>query len=156
LVRGLGLAAVLPLALRSVVAEVTVAGRDQLDRARPPVVFVANHTSHLDALLVLHALPPAWRRRTVVAAAADYFFSTWWRSALAALALNAVPLERRPGTGGTQAQLASLLADGWSILTFPEGTRSRDGVLQRFHLGPAQLALDHHRPLVPIGLRGTF
>jgi 1-acyl-sn-glycerol-3-phosphate acyltransferase len=156
LVRGLGLAAVLPLALRSVVAEVRVGGRDQLERAPPPVVFVANHASHLDALLVLHALPPAWRRRTVVAAAADYFFTTWWRSALAALALNAVPLERRPGTGGAQAQLAGVLADGWSVLTFPEGTRSRDGGLQRFHLGPARLALDQRRPLVPIGIRGTF
>jgi 1-acyl-sn-glycerol-3-phosphate acyltransferase len=119
------------------------------------VVFVANHSSHLDGLLVLHVLPAAWRKRTVVAAASDYFFDNWWRGTLAALALNAVPLERHSGAG-EQAELVALLASGWSVLAFPEGTRSRDGTLQRLHHGASRLAVEVHRPIVPIAIRGTF
>ena len=148
--------------------DVTVGGREQLGRLRPPVVFVANHASHLDTLLVLHALPAAWRQRTVVAAAADYFFDTWWRAAAVALACNAVPVDRRARAGAPAEQhelasvtgglheLAALLGAGWSVLSFPEGTRSRDGTLQRLHHGPAHLAILLQRPLVPVAVRGTF
>ncbi len=136
--------------------QVSVAGQERLERAEPPVIFVANHASHLDALLVLRALPPVWRRRTLVAAAADYFFDRWWRSALSALVLNAVPLTRHAGIVDTQHEFARLVDAGWSVLAFPEGTRSRDGSLQRFHHGASRLALDTGRPVVPIAIRGTF
>jgi len=152
--RGLGQAVALPLLLRSTL-EISVNSADRLAQLHPPVVFVANHASHLDAPLVLHALPPAWRRRIAIAAAADYFFTGWWRSTLAALAFNAVPLDRRSRDGAPR-HLARLLADGWSVLAFPEGTRSRDGALQRFHHGVARLALEAHVPVVLVGVRGTF
>jgi 1-acyl-sn-glycerol-3-phosphate acyltransferase len=153
-VRDLGLSMVLPPLLHSTL-DIQVGGSDRLVQLRQPVVFVANHASHLDAPLVLNALPPTWRRRTVIAAASDYFFTSWWRSALAALAFNAVPLDRR-SRDGAQHSLADLLAGGWNVLAFPEGTRSRDGRLQRLHLGAARLALDLGVPLVPVGVRGTF
>src|SRR5215218_3374415 len=51
-----------------------VLGREHFDGLRAPVVFVANHSSHMDTPATLRALPRAWRRRTVVAAAADYFY----------------------------------------------------------------------------------
>jgi 1-acyl-sn-glycerol-3-phosphate acyltransferase len=141
--------------LRGSAVDVSVAGLENLEGVQPPVVLVANHVSHLDGLLVLHALPRAWRKKTVVAAASDYFFDTWWRSTLSALALNAVPLERHAGSG-SQSVLTRLLASGWNVLAFPEGTRSRDGTLGRFHHGPARLALDARRPLLPVAIRGTF
>ena len=134
---------------------VAIAGQEQLERVEAPLIFAANHTSHLDALLVLHALSPSWRSRTVVAAAADYFFDSWWRSTLSALALNAVPLARHAG-GSANDELARLVGNGWSVLAFPEGSRSRDGGLQRFHHGVSRLALDTHRPVLPIAVRGTF
>ena len=40
-----------------------VEGLDVLDRVRGPVIFVANHASHLDTPLILLSLPDAWRRR---------------------------------------------------------------------------------------------
>src|SRR5258708_2665639 len=52
----------------------TIEGADVLDAVRAPVIFIANHSSHLDAPLVLTSLPPAWRARTATGAAADYFF----------------------------------------------------------------------------------
>jgi 1-acyl-sn-glycerol-3-phosphate acyltransferase len=141
--------------LRASALDVSVAGLEYLERSQPPVVFVANHVSHLDGLLVLHALPRAWRKKTVVAAASDYFFDAWWRSMVSALALNAVPVERHTGSG-SQSELTRLLAWGWNVLAFPEGTRSRDGTLARFRHGPARLALDARRPVVPVAIRGTF
>lgn len=132
----------------------TVRGLDVLDRVPGPVVFVANHTSHLDTPLILLALPDAWRRRTAVAAAADYFFDTWWRATGSAIVFNTFPIERRSGT--MSATPGDLLADGWSIVVFPEGTRSPDGWSRQFKPGAAFLSGRHQVPVVPVGIRGSF
>lgn len=129
-------------------------GLDVLTRTEGPVIFVANHASHLDTPLILLSLPGAWRRKTAVAAAADYFFDTWWRAVGSALVFNTFPIERR---GGTMASTpGELLADGWSLVIYPEGTRSRDGWLGRFRMGAAWLAVEHGVPVVPVAHRGTF
>ena len=132
-----------------------VEGLDRLARLGGPVVFVANHSSHLDAPLLLGALPPAIRRRTVTGAAADYFFASWWRSLATGLVFNAVAVERA-GRSGTAGELRYLVAAGWNLLLFPEGTRSRDGAMKRFHQGAAQICIDARAPAVPVCLRGTF
>jgi len=133
-----------------------VYGVDVLDAVPPPVIFVANHSSHLDAPLILTSLPPAWRERTATGAAADYFFDVWWRAAATALIFNAFPVERAGGRGRATQLARELLEDRWSILMFPEGTRSRDGWTGDFRLGAARLALEADVPVVPIGIRGTY
>jgi 1-acyl-sn-glycerol-3-phosphate acyltransferase len=145
-------AALEPL-LRSQV-RTSVEGLDVLVGLEGPVIFVANHASHLDTPLILLSLPPQWRRRTAVAAAADYFFDTWWRAVGSAVAFNTFPIERRGGTMATTP--GELLADGWSLVVFPEGTRSADGFVGRFQLGAAYLATRYGVPVVPIAHRGTF
>lgn len=131
-----------------------VHGVDVLSRLEPPVLFVANHTSHLDTPLVLCALPDSWRRRTAVAAAADYFFDTWWRATGSALVFGTFPIERRGGApSGTPGEL---LAAGWNVVVFPEGTRSPDGYARRFRPGAAYLAAEHRVPVVPVAIRGSF
>ncbi|HET8616636.1 MAG TPA: lysophospholipid acyltransferase family protein [Actinomycetales bacterium] len=139
--------------LRSQVAPV-VHGLDVLDRLGGPVIFVANHTSHLDTPLILCSLPDRWRRTTAVAAAADYFFDTWWRATSSAMVFNTFPIERR--TGSLSSTPGDLLDDGWSIVVFPEGTRSPDGWTRTFRHGAAFLAARHKVPVVPIGIRGSF
>lgn len=134
--------------------EPRVSGLDVLDGLRPPVIFVANHSSHLDTPLILCTLPDRWRRRTAVAAAADYFFDTWWRAAGSAIAFNTFPIERRGGQLATTP--GSVLDDGWNVVVYPEGTRSPDGWVNRFRLGAAYLAVQHDVPVVPIGLRGSY
>jgi len=131
-----------------------VAGLDVLDRVSPPVLFVANHASHLDTPLILCSLPTSWRRRTAAAAAADYFFDTWWRAIGSALVFNTFPIERRGGT--LSATPGDLLADGWNLVIFPEGTRSTDGWVGSFRGGAAWLAVEHGVPVVPVAHRGTF
>jgi len=131
-----------------------VQGLDVLARIEGPVIFAANHASHLDTPLVLLSLPDEWRRRTAVAAAADYFFDTWWRAVGSSLVFNTFPIDRRGGTMATTP--GEVLADGWSLVIFPEGTRSQDGWMGNFRMGAAFLALEHGVPVVPVAHRGTF
>ncbi|WP_426247137.1 lysophospholipid acyltransferase family protein [Nocardioides sp. LHG3406-4] len=131
-----------------------VEGLDVLERLEGPVIFVANHASHLDTPLILLSLPDEWRRRTAVAAAADYFFDTWWRAVGSAVVFNTFPIERRGGTMATTPD--EVLADGWCLVIFPEGTRSPDGFVGKFQLGAAHLAVKNGVPVVPIAHRGTF
>jgi 1-acyl-sn-glycerol-3-phosphate acyltransferase len=133
----------------------SVHGRDVLDTLREPVIFYANHSSHLDAPMLLTALPPAWRERTAVGAAADYFFDVWWRAAATALVFNAFPVERAGARKSTR-QAREMLAHRWNILVFPEGTRSHDGWVGEFRQGAARLCVEEGVQAVPIAVRGTY
>jgi 1-acyl-sn-glycerol-3-phosphate acyltransferase len=135
-----------------------VAGRENLDDLTGPVVFVANHNSHMDTPVILRALPSRWRRRTAVAAATDYFYDTRRKALSVSLAFGTVPLDRDSGAGlgpRQTAHLERLIRDGGSLLVFPEGTRSRDGRVGVLRPGAAVLAAEHHLPIVPIYLSGT-
>lgn len=134
-----------------------VSGLEHLASLDGPVIFVANHCSHVDTPAVLRALPARWRRRTAVAAAADYFYASRLLGNTVSLAFNTVPLERRGGGVGADAtaHVAALFADGWSLVVFAEGTRSRDGVVGRLRSGAAVLAAEHGVPIVPVHVRGT-
>jgi 1-acyl-sn-glycerol-3-phosphate acyltransferase len=129
-------------------------GLDVLADIDGPVIFVANHSSHLDTALLLTTLPVDWQRRVAVGAAADYFFDAWWRAVGSALAFATFPIER--GGVGLSDTPTRLLADGWSLVMFPEGTRSPDGWTRRFRPGAAYLAVAAGVPVVPIGLVGSF
>ena len=96
-------------------------------------MFVANHESHADTAVVLAALPREVRSRSAPAAAEDYFFSSRVRGVMAALAMGAFPFPRHGSAGLERAE--RLLAEGWNVLLFPEGTRSRDGRMGRFRPG---------------------
>jgi 1-acyl-sn-glycerol-3-phosphate acyltransferase len=138
------------------VAPLTVEGADRLPADRP-LILTANHGSHLDAPLVLAALPKRLRDRTLVAAAADYFYRDPLRAALAGV-VGAYPFARRGGPSQLRASLdrtASLLDAGWSVLLFPEGTRSRDGCLAPFRAGAICLAGRTGAPIVPVALVGA-
>lgn len=132
-----------------------VHGLEHLASLRGPVVFVVNHSSHLDAPLLLCSLPRQWRERTAVGAAADYFFDVWWRAAGTALVFNAFPVERSGGNKLSDTPWR-LLREGWSIVVFPEGTRSQDGWVGRFRPGAARLCIGAGVPAVPVAIRGSY
>ena len=117
-------------------------------------MFISNHTSHLDASLILTTMPRKWRDKTATAAAKDYFFDVWWRSAFTALVYAGFPVERGGGERATD-KARELIRDGWNIIVFPEGTRSADGWVQRFRHGTARLALEMNVPIVPIAIVGA-
>jgi 1-acyl-sn-glycerol-3-phosphate acyltransferase len=132
-----------------------VHGQEYLDGVRSPAIFVANHSSHLDTPLVLGSLPPRITKKLAVGAAADYFFDSRAIAAATTLLFNAFPVERRPSRRG-RSLAADLVDDGWSVLLYPEGSRTVDGWLTAFKLGAAQLCAMKRVPAVPIALRGTF
>lgn len=135
----------------------TVEGREHLDRVEPPVVFVANHSSHFDTPALLRALPHRWRRRTAVAAAADYFYAKRRLGWTVSLFFGTVPIAR-DGRGlddESTAHVARLFEEGWSLVMFAEGTRSRDGSMGRLRSGAAVLAAQHGLPLVPVHVTGS-
>ena len=135
-----------------------VDGREVLgEEMAAPVIFVANHCSHLDTPTILRAMPRKWRNRTAVAAAADYFYKSRWRAWSVALVFNTVPLGRDGGGLGNGASdhVDKLIEEGWNLLMFPEGTRSRNGEIGKVHSGAAVLAAQHGLNIVPIWVGGT-
>jgi 1-acyl-sn-glycerol-3-phosphate acyltransferase len=119
-------------------------------------VFFSNHSSHLDATLILTTLPDVWQAKTAVGAARDYFFDVWWRQAFTALVYGAFPIDRSRGGRGAVDKARELIEDGWSLVVFPEGTRSQDGHVQRFRHGASRLCLEHGVAAVPIAILGAY
>ena len=142
--------------VQKVVTPLDVFGAEVFEEVERPFLLAANHSSHLDALTVLKALPPGIRRRTVVAAAADYFFEKRLRAATVGLFLNAFPFSRTTAIRPTLEHCGDLMDDGWSILLFPEGTRSITGQLQPFKSGIGLLGVELMAPVVPVKISGTF
>jgi 1-acyl-sn-glycerol-3-phosphate acyltransferase len=120
-----------------------------------PAIFAPNHHSHLDTPLMLTSIPEPWRHKLFVGAGADYFFTNRVTGAASALAIGAIPIERKKVTRRSADQAAALIDEGWSMLIFPEGGRSPDGWGQPFRGGAAYLALRCDIPVVPVHLRGT-
>lgn len=130
-----------------------VRGAEHLARLEEPAIICPTHASHLDFSAIRLALGPRHRRRLAAAAAADYFavsrvrwfFAAW----LGSFAFN------RMGRGADSfATAAALLDAGWSVLIFPEGTRSRDGRIGAFHPGAGLLAVRTGRQLLPVRITG--
>lgn len=130
-------------------------GLDRLTDLDGPVIFAANHHSHLDAGLLITSLPEPHRHQVFAAAAADYFFDTRLKATASALVLNAIPIERSKVTRTSADQARELIDKGWSMVIFPEGGRSPDGWAQPFRGGAAYLALKCDVPIVPVHLAGT-
>lgn len=138
-------------------AEVTGVENLQAAQARPGV-FVANHGSHLDSVVISEHLPAAIRSRLFFAAAQDRWFvkgkkkmvlKPWYQS----LVLGNFPIMRG---GGRQALRYAdwLLEKKRNVLIFPEGTRAMDSNLGAFRHGAVLLALQHNVPIYPIYLGG--
>jgi 1-acyl-sn-glycerol-3-phosphate acyltransferase len=135
----------------------TVRGREHLEGLDAPVVFVANHSSHMDTPAILRALPGRWRRRTAVAAAADYFYVKRRLGWTVSLFFGTVPVAR-DGRGldhDSTAHIEQLFQQGWSLVMYAEGTRSRDGSVGKLRSGSAVLAAQHGLSLVPIHVSGS-
>jgi len=133
-----------------------VTGREHLPR-RPPFVVVANHASHLDALTLAVGLPWHLRSCAFPIAAGDTFFETKATAAFAAIFLNALPMWRKRCGSHAMETLRERLVEGNAIyLLFPEGTRTRDGVMAEFRAGIGMIVAGTAVPVVPAWLGGCF
>ena len=123
---------------------------------RGPVILASNHLSFADSMVIPMIVP----RRVAFLAKSDYFtgrgvkgtLSRWWFGGL-----GMIPVDR-DDTRAAQASLdaaLSVLASGGAFGIYPEGTRSRDGLLYRGRTGVAWLAMTSGAPVVPVALVGT-
>jgi 1-acyl-sn-glycerol-3-phosphate acyltransferase len=138
----------------TMLASPTVLGEQRLDGMTGPLLFAANHHSHLDTPLLVSRIPEPWRHRLVVGAAADYFFANAFSSPLSALVVGAIPIERHKVARRSAALVTRLLVEGWSVLIYPEGGRS-DALGQPFRGGAGYLAMRAGVPVVPVHIEGT-
>jgi long-chain acyl-CoA synthetase len=117
-------------------------------------IVAANHASHLDMGLAKMALGEAGKN-LVALAAADYFFNTKLKRAIFENLTNLVPMERKGSLRRSLRWAFALLEQGYNVLIFPEGTRSRTGEMQRFQRGLGYLALRAGVGVLPMHL-STF
>ena len=127
-----------------------IEGREHVPE-RGPVILAANHVSFVDSPLLMFCLP----RRVWFLGKAEYLDS--WTTRHLFPAVGMIPLERTGGRGALAAMRSALavLTSEQAIGIYPEGTRSRDGLLHRGHTGLAWIALKSGAPILPVGIRGT-
>ncbi|MGH9660708.1 MAG: 1-acyl-sn-glycerol-3-phosphate acyltransferase, partial [Bryobacteraceae bacterium] len=146
-----------------------VEGRVHLAPLDGPVIFAANHQSHLDGPAILAALPARFRYRVCPAMSKEFFRAhffpekhsrlDWFTNSLnyylAALLFNGFPFaQREGGTRETLRYAGELAGDGWSILIFPEGKRTQTGEIAKFFPGVGLMASRLRLPVVPVRLEG--
>ena len=103
-------------------------------------IYIANHTSHLDTLAIMAALPAEIRNLVHPVAALDYWGQTPGKRFVAQSCLGAILVDRTPsGSRDPLRPLADNLEAGHSLILFPEGTRS-DGSIAPFKAGLYHLA----------------
>ena len=133
-----------------------IVGQERL-RTNRPLVIVANHSSHLDTICLLAALPLRKVHRTFPVAAADYFFQSVARTWLAAVVVNALPFGRKLHVRRGLSICAGLISEPGNVLIiFPEGTRSTTGQTQQFKSGIGALVAGRDVTVIPCYLDGTF
>jgi 1-acyl-sn-glycerol-3-phosphate acyltransferase len=126
-------------------------------RTNRSLVMVANHSSHLDTLCLLAALPLRKLHRAFPAAAADYFFQSVPRTFVATVVANALPFARRVRVRRSLSICSNLLSVPENILIiFPEGTRSEAGETREFKLGIGALVAGRDVTVLPCYLDGAF
>jgi long-chain acyl-CoA synthetase len=149
----------------------TVSGFQNLADLNSPVIFAANHTSHLDVPTIYAALPHRWHRLLAPAMSKDHFRAYFEPAGnslkdiitaavsyfLACLIFNAYPLPKQmSGTRRALAYTADLLDRGYCPIVFPEGIETEDGRLNRFRPGIGMMAVRLRVPVVPVRLRGLY
>ena len=107
------------------------------DRQR---IYFANHSSHLDTILVWAAMPPYLRRRVRPVAAADYWGKGRLQRRISLGVLNAVLIDRQTRSSDPLEPLKAALAAGDSLILFPEGTRGTSELPSPFKPGLYHLA----------------
>lgn len=116
-------------------------------------IYFANHSSHLDTIILWAAMPPDLRRRVRPVAAADYWGKGRLQRYIALKVLNAVLVERKGDSANPLVPLQDSLRAGDSLIIFPEGTRGLERLPDSFKSGLYHLA--HEFPeveLVPVFL----
>ena len=127
-----------------------VQGLGRIDPSRPYFV-VANHESFLDIPILFAALSLP----VLFIAKQELARIPFLKHYVEAMGMVFVNRADRRDSVRSVGEVSDRLRDGWSVLSFPEGTRSADGRLQRFRTATFAAALDAGVPILPVALQGA-
>jgi 1-acyl-sn-glycerol-3-phosphate acyltransferase len=124
---------------------------DGAEHLAGPGIFVSNHTSLIDVVILPAIVPP----KTKVVAKRELIYVPFLGWAFGAS--GAVLVDRRNARAAVASMRAALakLPAGWSIAVFPEGTRSRTATMRPFKKGAFHMAVATGLPIIPVGLDGA-
>lgn len=140
-----------PPLLRVAGVRLEVSGLEKVEGLRS-AVFMANHQSMIDIAVVFAALPVGLR---FVAKRVLSFipFLGWY---MWAMGMVFVDRRNRQQAIASLKRATALFESGAYVMTFPEGTRTRDGRVLPFKKGLFMLAIDAKVPIVPVALEGAL
>lgn len=131
----------------------TVSGtRVELRGSLPPdgaFVFASNHQSIYDIPILFWSIPR--QLRIIAKASLGRIPFMGWHLHLAGHLL----VDRDKPGAGILRRMRHMIAQGASLIVFPEGTRSADGAVGRFKGGVFLIATEHQLPVVPVSLSGS-
>lgn len=132
-------------------AKITVIGEENLPKDQT-VLFVANHQSNFDIPLLMSSIniPKGFIAKKELEKWP--MISTWMRY------INCIFMDRSNLRKSAEAIVegTKLLKNGYSMVIFPEGTRSKGGPLGEFKAGSFKLATKSKCPIVPVTIDGTY
>lgn len=143
--------------------------RDEVTYPEGPLLIVANHVTAYDGALILYALPSSLRRHVAAAMSGEMLLDLRKGRrqgnrlldllaplgyALATALFNVFPLPRVRGFRRSFAHAGEAMDRGYSVLVFPEGTRTRDGRMHAFRAGIGLLAKESNVDVLPVALVG--
>jgi 1-acyl-sn-glycerol-3-phosphate acyltransferase len=137
------------LILATTGVEVTVRGLDTLVPGKT-YVFVANHQSIYDIPCLFWSIP--FQLRIIAKESLGRFPVLGPHLKRTG---HMLVDRRRPDRAGIFGWASRLTSNGLSLIVFPEGTRSRDGIVGKFKGGSIMLAMQAGLPLVPISVIGS-
>lgn len=130
---------------------VRVHGVEHLPKPGEPVVYMANHQSYMDIPTIFGFLPVQFR----IIAKESLFrvpFMGWHLRRAGNIPINR---SNRREAMRSISRAAERIREGTPVVVFPEGTRSKTGVLQPFKAGSFKLAVEAGVPIVPLTIVGT-
>jgi 1-acyl-sn-glycerol-3-phosphate acyltransferase len=131
--------------------EVDVMGRDRLDPSTS-YIFMANHVSDLDPPVLMPNIPG----RTSVLVKKGLFRIPVLGPAMRVAHLVPVDRQNREAAIASVREAAEVIRMGFSMMVYPEGTRSTDGRLLPLKKGPFYLATEAGCGIVPVTILGTY
>lgn len=136
-----------------------VRGYDRLAK-RGPLLVVANHNSHLDALALITLFGMNRLNDVHPVAAADYFLKNRIVAWFSLNIIGIIPIDRSMKRacgerGRPLSPISDALDDGKIVILFPEGSRGEPEKLEKFETGVAHIAKRHpNLPVTPIFMHG--
>ena len=141
----------LRIALRVGGIKVRISGLENVPQDEN-VIFLANHQSGLDTVILLVFLPRYFR----FVAMQDIFAVPLLRDYITRLGFILVDQRDPKQSLIATRRIINLLRSGETMTIFPEGTRSPDERLLEFRVGTAMLVLEAKKPIVPIAISGSW